>query len=100
MSDSNPNLVTVFAPETGEPFETSKLNALDLTTHAGWTLEPKGAAPAAPEKQAETPPPAKTTTPPPAAKTEAPAKTTTPPAAKPEVKAEAPAKVEETKDAE
>jgi hypothetical protein len=33
---SNPDLPTVYSP-AGEPFETSKANARDLVTHAGWS---------------------------------------------------------------
>lgn len=36
---SNPNLVLIFSP-AGEPFETSRANARDLTSHAGWSFSP------------------------------------------------------------
>ncbi len=45
-------LVKIYSPE-GEPFEVSKANARDLTTHAGWSYAQAGAAaptaPAEPE---------------------------------------------------
>jgi hypothetical protein len=52
---SDPNLVTIYSPE-GEAFEVTRLNARDLTTHAGWTEVPvQKAAPAAAETPVETP---------------------------------------------
>lgn len=43
---SNPNLFIVYSPE-GEKFETSRANARDLTTHAGWSYSPPAASIAA-----------------------------------------------------
>lgn len=43
-------LFKIFSPE-GEPFEVSKANARDLTTHAGWAYSPKTEADA---EEAET----------------------------------------------
>lgn len=51
---SNPNLFTVWSP-TNEPFETSRANARDLTSHAGWSYKPLDAV----EIAAATVPPVK-----------------------------------------
>lgn len=46
-------LVKIFSPEN-EPFEVSKANARDLTTHRGWTYGPNNGTPAtAPVEEAE-----------------------------------------------
>lgn len=46
-------LVKIFSPEN-EPFEVSKANARDLTTHRGWTYGPNDGTPAAaPVEEAE-----------------------------------------------
>lgn len=39
-------LIKIFSPEN-EPFEVSKANARDLTTHRGWTYGPNNGTPAA-----------------------------------------------------
>lgn len=49
---TDPNTITVFSP-ANEPFEMSHANARDLTSHAGWTYSPQGAAPAAEPEAAE-----------------------------------------------
>lgn len=40
MSNPNPNLFKVWSPDGSEMIETSRANARDLTTHAGWLNSP------------------------------------------------------------
>lgn len=62
---SNPNLFKVWSPDGSEMVETSRANARDLTTHAGWLNSPPTVVekivvvevPAAAETKTETPAP-------------------------------------------